>query len=109
MFDIAQISRAVFARRSADGEEDHERTLNGGFQIGGEGETPGLRVFGDELIETGFVDGHLAFGEAGNFIGVNINAHHVDAKLGEARARHQADIATADDCNLHTQKRPFRK
>lgn len=55
----------------------------------------------NQLQQTRLVDGQLPLLQAGNFRGILVNAHHVVAAFRQAGGGDQADIAGADDRDLH--------
>src|SRR5207245_1180905 len=84
-----------------DGDEDCIGAGDGGRGIRREGEAAGPHVALDQLIEAGLVDRHLAALQPGNLVGILVDAHDVDAELREAGAGDEADIAGADDRDVH--------
>ena len=88
---------AVAAPRwGPDGDKDGVRTLHCRPQIGGEAEPPGCPVGGDQLLEAGFEDRHLAALQPRDLLPVLIDANHRHAELGETRPRYQPDIPGPD-------------
>ena len=100
--DIGEIRFAVTAARGrADRDEDHVGPGDSRIEIGGEGQAPGGQVPLDQPVETGLVDGHLAGIEPLDLAGVDVDAGDVEAELGKADTRNQADIAGANHCDAH--------
>ena len=56
-----------------------------------------LAVAGHALGQPGLVDRDLAALEPRDLVGVDVDAPHLVAELGEARRRDQPDVAGADD------------
>jgi len=55
----------------------------------------------NDFLKSGFVDGHLARLERFYFSRIVVHADDVMAHVGEARSGDEADIAGADDGNVH--------
>src|SRR5471030_3525680 len=70
-------------------------------EIEAELEPARLRIVAHQLIEAGLVDRDLALLQAGDLVGILVDADDVVAELGKARARNQADIAGADHRDAH--------
>jgi hypothetical protein len=99
--DVLDVGRAVLAWRRADGDELDAavpRRLGG---VGREAQPPGGGIADDELRETGLVDRDPALAESRDLLRVDVEADDVVAEVGEARAGDQADVAGADDADLH--------
>ncbi|MDF9864737.1 hypothetical protein M2437_003719 [Methylorubrum pseudosasae] len=100
--DVGQVGKAVAAAgRGADGDEHGLRLRHGGLEVGGEGEAFGPHILGDESVEAGLVDRHAALVEGGDFAGIFVDADDLVAEIGEAGARHEADIARANHRDAH--------
>ncbi len=66
-------------------------------QIGREVQAPG--VLGQELLEAGLPDRHLALQQTLDLGSVDVDAPHLAAQLREARGGDEPDVAGADDPN----------
>ena len=69
------------ARGCADGDEHRIGAGDGGFNVGGEGETAGGDIVGHQRIEPRFIDGNLALQQASNLALVLVHADNVHAKF----------------------------
>ena len=99
--DVTQVGMAVAAAaRCADGDEDGVGVRHG-VEIGANGKTPGADVARHEVLEARFVDGDFAGVQACDLFGVVVHTGDAGAEFREAGPRHQADIAGADDDDLH--------
>jgi hypothetical protein len=101
VLDEAQVRLAVGPRRRADGDEDHRALSHRRAKVRGEGKVALLHVVLHELFEARLVDGHAAFFERGDLLGVDVDADHVVAEARETSAGDQSDVAAADYGNLH--------
>ncbi len=70
-------------------------------RIGGELETPGFGVAPDERVESGLVNRDLAALQALDLGGVDVDADHVIAGIGQARTGHQPHVARAENGHPH--------
>ena len=62
----------------------------------------GAGCFADHLLEAGLEDRHLALLQrARPSVGVDVDAEHVVADLGQHRRPDQSDIAGSENCNFH--------
>ena len=61
----------------------------------------GRGVGGDDLLEAGLVDRHLAALEPGDLARVLVDAGDLDAEFGKAGAGDEPDITRADHRNAH--------
>ncbi len=93
---VLQIGRAVFVRRSADGDELNGGMLDGFFGVGGEAQS----AFGDvafhNWLQARLPDRDDALLQLVDLVLINIHAHHSMADFCEAGARDQANIAGAE-------------
>jgi hypothetical protein len=89
------------ARRGADGDEHR---VGAGQRLGkveGELEPACGDVLGDELVETRLEDRDAPFTQRRDFACVLVDAAHLMAEIGKARAGYQADVARADHHDSH--------
>ena len=98
-------------RGRADGDEHGLGPGDGGPQIGGEGEPPGLHILGHQRFKPRLVDRHLASLQPRDLGRVFVDADHVMAEIGKTDAGDQADIARSDHCDTHrvTAPMPFAR
>jgi hypothetical protein len=104
---VGEVGVAVAApRRRADRDEHRvgggDRRLESGREI----EPPAAHVVLDQAIEIGLVDRDLALAQRLDLLRVLVDAGHVMAEVGEARARDEADIAGADHGDAHALSLP---
>ena len=81
-------------RRALDGLDDVRR----------EAQAAGLLVLVDQLFEARLVDRRDALLEQRDLRLVLVDARHVHAEVGEAGARHEADVARSDHADVHRGK-----
>ena len=74
---------------------------HGGFQIGGEGQAPGLGIGRHHIVQARLKDGNAAGLQGLDLAGILVDADHVMAEFRQAGAGHQADIARADHRDAH--------
>ena len=98
---LAHVGAAVLGLRRADGDELHLRMGHGLCAVGGEAQAAVVAVALDDVVQARFVDRHLAAVEHGDAPGVQIQAEHVVAHVGQAGRRDQADIAGAHHGDVH--------
>ena len=96
-----QIDRSIRGGRGAHGEEDQAGRRRGGGQVGREAEQSGFRVSPQQFGKPRLVDRRLPLAEQGDLAIVAIDARDLISSFRQARARHQADVAGADDRDLH--------
>ena len=72
-----------------------------GVDVGGEAQPAGRDVAPDHFRQPGLVDRHAAAVEQVDLGGVDIEAEHVVADLGQAGAADQAHITGTDDGDVH--------
>ena len=89
-----EVGVAGVGRRGADGDEQQARVLERVGEVGGE--VHPLGVAREQLLQARLVDRHLARAQALDLRGVDVDALHVAAELGEAGGGDQPDIAGAD-------------
>ena len=100
-FDKTEIRRTVRFWRGADGEKDNESLFDGLTNVGGESETTGLSVLGDELFEARFIDRHYAFEQPLDLFFIDVDAGDIDTKLGKTCAGYKTDITGTNYSNMH--------
>ncbi len=98
---VAQVRRAVLARRRADRYEDVLGRAHRGGHVGAECQQPGLHRLLHHRLQARLENGDLAGLQARELGGVVVDAHHVIAHFREAGARDQAHVSRADDCYSH--------
>ena len=104
--DVGQVGVAVAApRRRADRDEDRVGLGHRALQIGGEAQPPRAHVGGDQIVEAGLVDRHLAALQRRDLAGVLVDAGDVVAEIGKAGPGNEADIAGADHRDAHQSPR----
>ena len=99
--DRAQVGIAIVALRRSHGDERHLGAAHRGSQIAREEESLGLDVAGEELLETGLVDGSLPGAQRGDLRLVHVDAGDRMPGLGEAGTGDEADVSGSDDGNAH--------
>ena len=67
---------------------------------GGETQSTGCHVAGDQFLQPGFLDRQFATLEAGNLRFVNVEADHTIAEISKARTGDQAYVAGPDNTDL---------
>jgi len=99
---VREIGMAVAAaRRRAHSDENRVGGRDRAGQIGAEFETASARVGGDQVVQPGLVDRHLAALERGDLGLILVDTGHFVAEVGEAGPGNEADIAGADHGNAH--------
>ena len=98
---MSQICRSVFIGRRSDGDEGYFASLDGVADVSREVESTGLLIAVDERIEAGLVDGDDVVLQAVDLLSIDIGAIHHVARLGQACADNQTNVAGPDDRNLH--------
>src|SRR5437868_1020935 len=76
------------------------------LEIAGEAQPSGCHVAGNEMVEPGLVDRHLAARQALDLRGILIDAGDLDAELREARPGNQPDIPGPDHRYAHERGLP---
>jgi hypothetical protein len=79
---------------------------DGAFDVGGEPETAGGDVGAHDVEQPRLVDRHAAGFENADLLGIEVEAEHVVADIGEAGAGNQADVAGADHGDFHAGSSP---
>src|SRR5437660_5649433 len=88
-------------RRRAHGNEHRVGSGHRRLEIAREAQPSGCHVAGNEMVEPGLVDRHLAARQALDLRGILIDAGDLDAKLGKARPGNQPDIPGPDHRYAH--------
>jgi len=101
-FHMLQVGGAVLLGRCADGDKNHLGAVEFFGDVGGKAEPPSLDVTLDDVIQARFIDGYPAVFEGVDFVMVFIDANDGMAKVGKARGGNKADIACADNGNVHS-------
>jgi hypothetical protein len=99
--DIRKIGAAVGPRGRADRDQRERRAGHGVADRRREAQAAELRVALHELREARLEDRNLAALEHRDAAGVDVDARDVVAEIREASAGDQADVAGADDRDLH--------
>ena len=94
--DGGKIGAAVGARRSANTDEDRVTKANCFTGVDGIGNFSGFAGRNKNFIEMLLVDRHLAGFQLSNAACVDVRADHIVSRFSKTRARHQANVATAD-------------
>src|SRR5690606_2357211 len=99
---MGEVGMAVaLAGGSADGDEDDIGLGNRTGQVGGEAQPAGRRIPGDDLVEAGLVDRHLAAVEILDLLLDLVDAGDRVAELGKTCPGDEADISGSDNCYAH--------
>ena len=104
----AQVRVAVVALRRPYRDEHHLRASDGPGQVGGEGDPLGRDIAPEQLLEARLVDGRLAPPERLHLGLVHVDTGHEVARLGEAGARHEADVPGSHHCDSHAPAAPSK-
>ena len=99
--DVLQVGRAVLVGRGAHRDELQQPVRHRLCHVGGEAQPAGGAVARHHVEQAGLVDRHAAGLDDADLLGVEVQAQHVVAHLGETGAADQADVAGADDGDLH--------
>src|SRR5687767_9236926 len=98
---MREVGSAVRAARRADSDDHGVRPRRRRFQIGGKLQAALRSVRTHELFQSRLIDRHLATIQRRDFFDVLVNAGHMMTEIGEAGSGHKADIAGANDGDLH--------
>src|SRR5690606_3216357 len=96
-----QVGRPVFARRRADGNEDHIGAPGGRAQRGRELQPAVLPVAADDFLQTGFEDWNLPAVEQLDLVRELVDADHVVTGFGQTGASDEPDIPCSNNGYLH--------
>src|SRR5436190_3564650 len=94
-------------RRRAHGNEHRVGSGHRRLEIAREAQPSGCHVAGNEMVEPGLVDRHLAARQALDLRGILIDAGDLDAELREARPGNQPDIPGPDHRYAHERGLPI--
>ena len=92
---MLHVGRTVLAGRSTYGDELECAVADACIDVGREPQPAGSDVASDHFGESGLVNRHASAMENVDLGGIDIEAHHVVAYFGEARAAHQTDVSGA--------------
>ncbi len=98
---IVQVGAAILVRGRADGDELQGGKGHGQGRIGGEVQTAGLDVAGDQGFQARLVDRDVALFQTRDLVLVDVHADHVVSCVGQTGACHQADVARSKDGDIH--------
>ena len=98
---MTKIRRAVLIGRRTDRDQDHLTVRDAGRRIGREGQTTRSGIAGDQGLQPGFVDRHLAALQALDLVRIDVDAEHAITRIGEAGARDEPDITGTEDRDAH--------
>jgi hypothetical protein len=99
--DVREIGRAVLAGRRADGDELDVAVRHALRDVGREPQATGLDVALHHGLEARFVDGDAARLEHGDLAFVEVETQDIVARVREARAGHESDVARTYYCHSH--------
>jgi hypothetical protein len=100
--DMRQVRAAVVRGRRAHGDELHLAESDARRHVRGKQEPAFLDVALGDLLQARFVDRHAPLLQCADLRGIEIEAEHVVAELGQAGTCHEADVARADDGDVHS-------
>src|SRR5205814_1960982 len=92
---VLPIGRTVLAGRSTYGDELECAVADACIDVGREPQPAGSDVASDHFGESGLVNRHASAMENVDLGDIDIEAQHVVAYFGEARAAHQTDVSGA--------------
>jgi hypothetical protein len=98
---VLQVGAAVLLRGRAHRDEDHLRVLDGGGEVGAEGEALLGDVAADQLLEARLVDRDAPLEERVDLPAIAVDARDGVAKLREARPGDQAHVTRTYDHDAH--------
>ena len=98
---ILQVGGTVFIRRRTHGAEYHFDIVENASEVGREVETAFALVPEHHFVETRFVYRNFTFLERFDLGLVHIDASHVDAHFGKARAANKTNVTGTDNSNIH--------
>ena len=100
--DEGQVGMAVAApRRRADRDEHRLGPFDPCGEVGGEAQAAALDIGFDQRVQARLPDRHPAILEGIDLVRILVDAAHLMAEIGEAGARHEADIASPDHRDAH--------
>ncbi len=97
---IGKVARSVRQRRRSHTAEDEQGVLHAFGQIGAEFQPPFGGVAGDQRLQSGFEDMHLAGLELVDDLRVDIDAGHIVAHFRQAGGGHEADVTGSDNADV---------
>jgi hypothetical protein len=92
---VADVGCAVPAARRAHCDELDRAVCHRRIRVGGEHQAAAPAVANDQVFEARLMERQAAAVQLRDTRRVGVHAHHVVHQLGQARRRHQADIAGA--------------
>ncbi len=96
-----QVRGAVLRLWRRETKEDDVAVVDGHLQRTRELEPPFVSILLDHLLQAGLVDRNHALLERLDFLLVDVHADDLIARVGEARALHQTDVASTDNREFH--------
>ena len=100
-FEVAHVDGAVRLGRGADGQEDDLGVLRGVLDVVGELQRARGIVLLHQFLQARLEDRAVAVLEHLELFLVLLGAAHCVADAGQTGRRHQTDISTTDDRNVH--------
>ena len=101
-----QVGRTVLAGRRAHGDEDRQRVLDAGLQVGREPQPLPARSCGSAPRARARRSGPRPLLSSGDLRLVLVDAGDVHAEIGEAGSRDQPHVSGADHANVHSESYP---
>ena len=98
---MLEIGRTIFIRGRADRNELQGTEFHRLFDVGGETQAAGSTIALYQLGQTRLMDGDTAVIKDADFLGIQIQAHHMVADLGKTSTGNKADIAGSDHGDFH--------
>ncbi len=98
---MTQVGTAVLPGRGTYCDEEHLNIIQAFRQIGGEDAACRLSHSAYKIFKTGLINRNNAVLEFVDLVFIGINTVYCCAKLGEAGAANQADIACSYNGNIH--------
>jgi hypothetical protein len=98
---VPQVRRAIFVRRSADGDEHDIRRRDRGGDVGREAKPPLALITFDVVVEARLVDRQDILLQPIDLRLVEVCADDGVSGLGETGADDEPDIARPDDGDVH--------
>jgi hypothetical protein len=98
---VFHVCRAILVGRRAHRDELDGAEVGRALHVGGEVQPAGGHIATHHVLQAGLVDRDAAVFQDLDLGGVQVQAQHIVADLGQAGARDQADITGADDSDFH--------
>ncbi len=98
---VLQVGRSVFVGRRPHGDEHDLGALDGGADVGREGQPALTLIADDERLESGLVDREFVRLEVLDLGRIDVGTYDVIARLRETGTHDQTYISGADDGDLH--------